>query len=390
MNFLDDLYFIFSKFRENMISRGLLIHRQVAAILLVLCFLIMITFLSGCGFKYVEVSHPEAMNSKRLLDPNHSPFEISKSDTDPNRTMIHLHPAKITLEKPCRVNYRKMEYWFGKIVAINGKLPDGKEYPIYIDSGYYGGGTEISVNDLIAKESNLQVLTKKLSPNERSQWGLCFLPELKMGKVVLQRPSCAFIPWHREFQILGIPLWQEKNLFLGNSLMSRFKYLCFHNTDMQLEFSYNQSFQPEVSKNWTHYPFTLRKQDGRIMVNIPIAGETCSIYFDTGGSGTFLKSDMWEKMRNQIIAKKPKDSKFFSYQLGFLPCRKTNAKTLRVGNIELKNTEIVILPEGSPYLPKDIPGYISIWTFKDTSVALDFENNLMWVKNNGYSLNNRH
>ena len=33
------------------------------------------------------------------------------------------------------------------------------------------------------------------------------------------------------------------------------------------------------------------------------------------------------------------------------------------------------------YLPKDVPGYISIWTFKDTSLVLDFERNLMWTKN---------
>jgi len=380
-----------------MIARGLIIQRQTANVLLVLCFLIMFTFLSGCGFKYVEVKHPEKFNSTRLLDPNHSPFEISKSDTDPNKTMIHLHPAKIMLEKPCLVNYRKIEYWFGKIVAVNGKLPDGKEYPVYIDSGFSGGDIEISVNDIIAKESNLEILSatyekgeQKLSQSERrSQWGLCFLPQLKIGDVTIQSPFCAYIPWHREFQLFGIPLWQEKNLFLGNSIMSRFKYLCFHNTKMQIEFSYNQSFHPEESKEWAHYPFNLRKKDKLIMVDIPIAGEVCNIYFDTGGSGMVVKHNMWKKIRNRITTKKPKDGKFFSYQHGFLPCRKTIAKTLSIGNIKLKNTEIVIMPEDTPYLPKDTPGYISVWTFKNTSIVFDFEHDLLWVKKNGNSPDNR-
>ena len=84
----------------------------------------------------------------------------------------------------------------------------------------------------------------------------------------------------------------------------------------------------------------------------------------------------------------PKLSKFLSYQHGFLPCRKAIVKNLSVGNVVIKNAEIVIMPEGTPYLPKDIPGYISIWTFKDTSVVLDFEHNLMWVKNNGNNFNN--
>lgn len=360
----------------------------------VFCFLLL--GLSGCGFKYVEVKHPETFNSTRLLDPDHSPFEISKSGTDPNKTVIHLTPAKIMLEEPCRVNYRKMEYWFGKIVAVNGKLPDGKEYPVYIDSGLSCGDIEISVNDIIAKESNLEILFATYENSEhkpsgserRSQWGLCFLPQLKIGEMPIQSPICAYIPWHREFQLFGIPLWQEKNLFLGNSLMSRFKYLCFHNTEMQIEFSYNQSFHPEEPNEWAHYPFNLRKKDKLIMVDIPIAGKICNVYFDTGGSGMVVKHNIWEKMCNQITAKTPKDGKFFSYQHGFLPCHKTIARALSVGNIKLKNTEIVIMPEDTPYLLKDTTGYISVWTFKNTSVVIDFERSLLWVKNNGNSINN--
>ncbi len=362
--------------------------RQIISVLLMLCFLLILTPLAGCGLRYVEVEHPEKFNSARLIDPNHSPFKITKSDTDPNKktvTVTDLQPGKIILEKPCRVNYRKWGYWSIKTVIVDGRLPNGKKYPVYIDSGC--SGPEILLSDIITRENNLETLCaaykndeQKLSPaKKREHTGLCFLPTLEIGELTIQKPICGYFPWHCEFQVLGVPLWQEKNLFLGVSIMSRFKYICFDNTKMQLEFSYNQSFQPEESVEWAHYPFALRKEDGRIMVDIPIAGQTCNIYFDTCGAGTMLKPGMWEKIRNKITATIPKDSKFLSYQHGFLPCRKTIVKKLDVGNIVLNNTEISILPEDTLYL-SNIPGYISIWTFKDTSVVLDFERKLLWIK----------
>jgi len=346
--------------------------------------------LSGCGFKYVGAKRPEKFNSARLMDPNHSPFNIIRSDTDPNKRTIKSHSCKIILEKPCRVNYWKPAFDCAKQVFVAGKLPNGKEYPVLIDSGFVGA--EIILNDLVVKENKLEILystaendKQNISPiKKKTRGGLCFLPLLEIGELTIQNPFCAYIPWHREFQVFGLPVWQDKNLFLGVSIMSRFRYMRFDNTKMELEFSYNQSFHPEESSKWAHYPFVLRDGeggDGRIMVDIPIAGKICHIYFDTAGAEMVVMPDMWEKLQKRITATAPRQSKFLSYQHGFLPCRKTVAKRLSVGNIELKNAEIVIMPEDTPYLPKDVPGYISIWTFKDTVVVLDFERKLMRVKN---------
>ena len=298
-----------------MIVRGLRKQRQFANVLLLLCFLVIFTFLSGCGFKYVAVKCPEKFNSTRLMDPNHSPFEIIRSDKDPNKKTIKHHSCKIILEKPCHVSYRKLAFNCAKQVIVAGKLPNGKEYPVLIDSGFTGA--EIILNDLVVKENGLEILygtaeddKKNPSPiKKRARGGLCFLPSLEIGELTIQKPFCAYIPWHREFQLFGLPLWQDKHLFLGISIMSRFRYICFDNTKMQLEFSYNQSFHPEASEKWAHYPFTLRKQDGRVMVDIPIAGETCNIYFDTAGAGMAIMPDMWEKIRKRITTTIPKQSK---------------------------------------------------------------------------------
>ena len=352
-----------------------------------------LTFLlCGCGLKYVEAKHLEQFHSIRLIDPNNSPFNVIKSDTDPNKIVIKRHSCEIILEKPCLVKYRKADFDYAKHVVVTGLLPNGKEYPVKIDSGFTGA--EIVLNDIVVKENNLEILYGTAKNNKqgislvkkRTKGGLCFLPSLKIGKLAIQKPFCTYVPWHREFQVLGIPIWQEKHLFLGISIMSRFRYIRFDSMKKQLEFSYKQSFCPEEPEKWAYYPFVLQEKeggDGRIMVDIPIAGEVCHIYFDTGGAGMVVLSDMWEKLRKRIIAPTPKQSKFLSYQHGFLPCRKAVAKTLKVGNIVINNAEIIIMPEESPYLPKDVPGYISIWSFRDTVVVLDFEHKLMWVKNNG-------
>jgi hypothetical protein len=283
------------------------------------------------------------------------------------------------------MNYRKLEYWVGNIVAVDGKLPDGKKYPVYIDSG--SAGPEVALNDMIVKENNLEIYApyknneqKLSSDEERQRWGLCFLPSLEIGGLTIQKPSCIYLPYHREFQVIGFPLWQEKNLLLGVSIMSRFKYIYFDNTNMEVKFSHNQSFQPKEPEEWAHYSFSLRKDDGRIMVDIPIANQNCNIYFDTCGAGTVLKPDLWEKIKNNVTATIPRDSLLLTYCLGGLPSHKTIVKKLDVGNITLNNTEVFILPEDTPYLPKDIPGYISCWTFKDTSIVLDFEHKFLWVK----------
>jgi hypothetical protein len=364
--------------------------RHSASVLYMFCFLMALTFLSGCGIRYVETKHPEKFNSLRLMDPNRSPFEIIKSDTEPNKRTIKHHSGKIILEKPCRVNYRKFDFDYCRHVVVTGQLSNGAQYPVNIDSGC--AEAEIIINDIVVKENNLETLFGSTDANlknvsaaeKRTKGGLCFLSSLKIGAMTIETPFCVYLPWHLEFNMLGIPLCQDKQLFLGIPIMSQFKYLYFDNPNRQLEFSYSLSFQPDEPAKWTSYPFVLQKEkggNGRIMVDMPIAGRTCDIYFDTGGGGTVIKSDMWGQIRNNITVTKSKNGRFLSHQIGWLPCCKVTAEVLSVGNIAIKNAEIVIMPEDTPYLPKGVPGYISIWTFKDTSVVLDFEHNLFWIKN---------
>ncbi|MBL7214986.1 MAG: retropepsin-like domain-containing protein [Phycisphaerae bacterium] len=344
-------------------------------------------FLSGCGLRYVEVKNLEKLNSPRLVDPNTSPFEITASQTEPNRLNLRFD-TKITQEKPCRVNYRWLEFNIGKNVVINGQLPNGKTYPVWIDSGC--SGADLLFNPLIVRENKLETLFsyQKLdsetssSLEQREYGGFCYLPSLKIDKLKIQNPYSVFVPWRMEWHALGIPVWRDKRVLMGISLMSQFRYLYFDNVNKQLEFSHSHSFEPMDPNEWASYPMNPRKEDQWAMVDIPIAGIQCNFGFDTGGAGIVLMPATWEKIRAGIDTTKLKESHFLSHQYGYLPCHKTVVKELSIGNITIKNAKIVILPNDTPYLSKGItPGYISIWEFKDTSVVLDFEHHLMWVKN---------
>jgi hypothetical protein len=167
--------------------------------------------------------------------------------------------------------------------------------------------------------------------------------------------------------------------------MAKFRYILFDNIKRQLEFSYVESFHPKDFSKWAHYPFTLENigypYGRRLIVDIPIAGETCHIEFDTGGRDMAIGPVMWEKLHKKINTTKPTQAQFMSYKYGLLSCRKVVAKKLSIGNINVKNAKIEILPHDSPYLLKEELGQLGIWYFKNTKIVLDFERKLMWTKN---------
>ncbi|MCK4753339.1 MAG: hypothetical protein KAS75_07825 [Planctomycetes bacterium] len=304
-------------------------------------------------------------------------FKIVSSETEGDSSggiSIDWNGPEIMLEKPCRVNYRNLEFDFGKNIIVNGRLPNGKNYPIWIDSGMVMWPT--LVNDTVAKENGLVI------PNGN----VGSLPCLKIGELTLQNLPYLYVPNHWEFRVLGIPIWQDNRIVFGIEAMSQFRYLLFDNKRKQLEFSSKQSFQPEDPAGWAYYPFKLDKMGQfygrRLIVNIPIAGEVRQVEFDTGGRDMAIGAKMWLNLCKKISSTKPKRANFTSHKYGLLPCHKVVVDELGIGNIVVKNAEIEILPEDSPYLLTNDPGQIGMGYFKNTKVVLDFERMLMWVKGN--------
>ena len=55
-------------------------------------------------------------------------------------------------------------------------------------------------------------------------------------------------------------------------------------------------------------------------------------------------------------------------------------KELKVGNRILKNPSLTVMPDDAGPM-KGYQGFLGLPCFKDTVMVLDFENNLMWIKN---------
>ena len=369
--------------------------RHLQPILLTLFFSLLPSVFCGCGLRYNAVKNMERFGTNKPSDLNSELFKFTRSEEDPNKILSveKRKKTQIILEKPCRAKY---SYNFlnpiRRSIIVTGQLPNGKEYPVRIDSGCCGG-VEILLNDLVVKENELQIfilgpdktLKQENSSDEIRGYGnLCCLPSLKIGEMIIRNPFCAYIPSHLEYQMFGLPIWREKILNFGISLMSQFQYILFDNVAREIEFSYKQPFKPEHAEEWSSYPFTLGKVPygdgcGNVTVDIPIAGKVFHLVFDTGAAESFLRFDIWEQLQKRFEVAKIKESKFFSCQQGYLPCQRAVVKTMNVGKTVLENEEVLILPEGSPYFPGEA-GFFGPLTFRDTVVVLDFGRKLLWVR----------
>jgi hypothetical protein len=258
-------------------------------------------------------------------------------------------------------------------------MPNGKQYPIWIDSGM--STWPILVNDVVARENGLVVYQNGKSTGD----GLCELASLQLNDQILKDLPCLYTSRHWEFRILGIPVWKDNRVLFGLETMSKFKYIMFDNVQKELELSSMQTFKPKANEDWSYYPFELKNfgyQYGRrLLVNFPIEGEIFQLEFDTGGRSMFINEDLWQEMKKELTVLNRKETNFASYQFGLLPCTSIRVKKMRIANNIVRAPNINVLPKDSPYLFDSSYGVIGIEYFRDTLVVLDFERMLVWVKN---------
>jgi hypothetical protein len=312
-----------------------------------------LSLLEGCSYVIVHSDILKDNPDQLLIDPNTPRVKMTISG----------------LEQPCRIKYGR--YYSDSTKAIvKGEVPQGRKYPVIIDSGF---PVFIHVNDNIVRENNLAI--RPIA--EPSSTGACHLPFLKLGKVTIRNPRCMYTEQHWELQVCGMPIYKEKWIIVGLNLMKRFRYILLDGVRRELELSAEQSFAPAEPDNWSQYTFTIERH--MLMVDIPIEDQDLHIMFDTGcGYGLTLSSKLWGKLSERLKVKDSRDFKKASYNAGRIPCQKMLISNLTIGNKLIKNAEVLVLPEDD-----EGRGHLGMKFFKDTVVVLDFERNLMWVKNDG-------
>ena len=135
---------------------------------------------------------------------------------------------------------------------------------------------------------------------------------------------------------------------------------------------------------WAQYSFVIEEGLGDnafLFVKIPIAGELTELQLDTGsGRGLAIGEQLWEQMCTKIAnIRLSKGNDLYPY-IGWLECKRGVIPKLQLGSRTVKNAKISVFPNDNP-LVEDCGGLLGMQYFQDTVMVLDFERNLMWVKN---------
>ncbi|MHC4536205.1 MAG: hypothetical protein ACYS6K_19820 [Planctomycetota bacterium] len=321
---------------------------------------------------YVYAHDFESSPGVRLMDPNHVIFEIISQGT--NRVNVKWDKTEIHHQGRCRVKMREES----PNVQVLAQVNDGKIYPLVIDSG---ATKYLACTDSLVLDAGLEIYP--IYELGKNIGGLCHLNQLKIGTLTIVHPACEYWLSHYERHVLGQTIWKEKKLNLGLNLMREFSYILFDNVTREVEFATNNPFNPQDSNQWHQYPISIErneKQYARLIVDIPLAGQTQRIEFDTGAApGLILTENIWAKFSSDLQIHRKEKDQLRTPLSGWLPCRKVTVEQIALGNISINDARIYVIADDNPFGKDEFT--LGIGFFRETVVVLDFERNLLWVRN---------
>jgi len=250
-----------------------------------------------------------------------------------------------------------------------------KKYPIILDTG--------TSRSIIVEQAH--VLTHNLPVySNNTSFGLCYLPELNIGKATLSNLPGLYLKQKTSPNPLELFIPREKKVIVGLEALMKFKYIMFDNPEKEVEFSNSDLFEPKELSLWTRYSFEI-EQDSRgnafLFVKVPIAGKEITLQLDTGnGKGLAITEDSWAKMPNRIKNIQLIEGQDWYPYIGKLTCKRGIIPQVELGEITVSDALVSIYPDDSPLI-QDCQGLLGMQYFQDTTIVLDFERNLMWVKN---------
>lgn len=290
-----------------------------------------------------------------------------------------LNFAEIRQGDRYRVRYHS-SFSQNRWMVVEGKLENGKSYPVVLDTG---ATPTLFVTDVHITENKLPIYPFS-GDGESVGWGLCYIPGLRVGDLKFGKVSCTYREQHTEVQFLGLPVATDKAIIAGLPLLRQFSYIAFDSVIQIVEFSLGGKFLPSESAQWAHYKFEIVEDlagNTFLFATIPIAGLDMKLQLDTGsGRGLAVRTELWNQLRNRIPkVKLKKDAELYPY-MGWFNCQKGRIAKLEVGDRTVQDAELAVFPDDCP-LVEDCQGLLGMQCFHDTVIVLDFERNLMWVRN---------
>lgn len=318
---------------------------------------------------FVETTNLATRPGVRVLDANNAFFTVL--NVEPNRVDVHWKASEIYAQHPiCRT--RRLE---GPPTSVMGTFNGKREYPVLVDTG---SGQGLIVNDVVALESGLAVYPVEAGPGVG---GLCNIEQIEIGGITLRHPPCCYMLGHYERRAFGRRTQKERQVILGLHLMRSFRYLLIDHTASEVEFGLLRSFTPEPNELWERYTLAIESGNGprlEAIVQIPIAGRTRRVKIDTAATwNLYVGHAVWEDLSREvrIVETSRSRSKMFR---GWTDVEKVIVEQLQVGSRTLPLATIAVVDESTDWRPDT--SLLGMDSFLDTSIVLDFEHNLFWIR----------
>jgi hypothetical protein len=236
------------------------------------------------------------------------------------------------------------------------------------------------VSDTVVADSTLDIYPMEEMPPNIG--GLCHVPRIKIGDIVITDPLCHYEVGHYEKKVLGLTTWKEKRVLLGLRIMRKFVYLVIDNIAGEVEFCAKGSFQADPNEHWSQYSMSIEEDEWdqeRLMVNMRIAGQERQVVFDTGFDGTLsITERTWDELSDKLTVLRRRHS-YFATPRGLVPCRDITVERLEVADTLVDNAVIYVKSNDTPFARGGFT--LGMGYFKDAVIVLDFERGLMWIKN---------
>lgn len=323
-----------------------------------------------------------------LIDPDDGPYSIEVILRDDGRRDYSWEiDSRIEQANPCRVKYHDL-YSTKRFIVVEGSIGNGgKKYPVVLDTG---ASQSIFVKDTHVLENKLPIYPMQTGRGGKISYdlGLCHLPALQIANVTLVDWPCLYLELHTKPEFFGLSVTQDNikdnSIIVGLQALREFKYVLFDNINKEVEFSYNKLFEPAELNTWQKYPFSIKEDthgNAFLFVQIPIVGEKTELQLDTGnGRGLAIREELWQRIREKFRNVRLRKGKELYPYIGLLSCKRGTIGELDTGDRIVKNVEISIFPDDSP-LVENCRGLLGMQYFQDAVMVLDFENEIMWIKN---------
>jgi len=302
-----------------------------------------------------------------VLDANNIYFQVVKND--PNQ-IDFKRISKISIKQSgCRVKMLP-----DPVKQIILKL-NNKEYPAVIDTGF---PNYFTINDVVIIDNGLEILP--LQRNEPHLAGYSWIDEVQIGDMNITDIFTFYHLGHYEKQTPDGKVQKLGQVVLGLKFLRQHRHILIDNINSEVEFS-PESFRTEPNEQWKQYKMSFEKDKNnniRVMIEIPIAGESTKIMLDTGAASHLsMSQSKWEKFSEKVNVLKKTNARFQLIH-GFNDVTEMIVKELIIGERRIFNAPIDILSDDSLLGPDFF--LLGTNCFKNTIIVLDFEHNLFWVR----------